>query len=440
MHQLPTCLVGDDAVVPLVDGTYAGYLNLDCAASTPPLPAVLERVQDAAHSYSAVHRGAGYKSMIATGAYEEARRAVLAFAGRDPDRDLAVFCRNTTDAINHAAYRLRLTTDDVVVTTEAEHHANLLPWARYCRRRVVPCDADGTFTVAAVGAALDVTPRPRLLAVTGASNVTGWLPPLNEIIEVAHERRVPVLVDAAQLAPHHPLPSAADFVAWSAHKMYAPFGAGVLIGPRNVFAAGDPFLHGGGAVDLVNLEEVLWANGPDREEAGSPNVLGTVALHAAIETLSEIGFGQIERHERALATKLRPGLASIAGVHLMGPDLGTETLAVAAFTIDGMHHALVAARLSAEYGIGVRHGCFCAHPLVLRLLGVDKAEVHRHREAIRRHDKSAVPGAVRASAGLSTTHDEIDRFLSAIEDLANGKPPATDYTQNAFTGDYAVRS
>ena len=129
-----------------------------------------------------------------------------------------------------------------------------------------------------------------MLAITGASNVTGWSPPLDAMIAAAHARSIPVLVDAAQLAPHRPLPAAADYVAWSGHKMYAPFGAGVLIGPRASFADGDPFLAGGGAVDLVDLDEVTWTDPPEREEAGSPNVLGAVALHAAIDALGDIGW------------------------------------------------------------------------------------------------------------------------------------------------------
>jgi hypothetical protein len=147
----------------------------------------------------------------------------------------------------------------------------------------VECDTSGTFSVDDVTAALDAGHRtPALLAITGASNVTGWLPPLDAIIEAAHARGVPVLVDAAQLAPHRPMPVDADYLVFSGHKLYAPFGSGALIGPRTTFATGDPFLAGGGAVDLVGLDEVIWTTPPDRDEAGSPNVIGAVALHAAI--------------------------------------------------------------------------------------------------------------------------------------------------------------
>jgi selenocysteine lyase/cysteine desulfurase len=232
-------LIGDDLAVPCLDGQARPYLNLDNAASTNALPAVARRVQEFLPWYSSVHRGAGYKSRQATAAYERARAGTLAFAGRaDGDGVVAIICRNTTEAINHLAYRLRLARDDVVVTTVVEHHANLLPWARLCQRRFVETGPDGTFTAEDVARVLDGGSRPRLLAITGASNVTGWLPPLGPIIDLAHERGIPVLVDAAQLAPHRRLPAEADFVAWSGHKMYAPFGAGVLVGPRATFADG----------------------------------------------------------------------------------------------------------------------------------------------------------------------------------------------------------
>jgi selenocysteine lyase/cysteine desulfurase len=427
-------LVGDDVVVPCVDGKDRRYVSLDAAASTAAFPAVADRVAEFLPWYSSVHRGAGWKSQLATAEYEEARAAMLAFAARSDD-DVAIICRNTTEAINHLAYRLQLQPDDVVVTTVVEHHANLLPWARLATRRYVECSQDGTFGPDDVVAALGAGPRPRLLAITGASNVTGWMPDLDAIIAAAHDRGVPVLVDAAQLAPHRPLPVAADFVAWSGHKMYAPFGAGVLIGPRRTFAQGDPFLAGGGAVDLVDLDEVVWTDPPEREEAGSPNVLGAVALHAAIDEFTRIGWDAIVGHDEAMARRLRGGLARIDGVRLLG-NVPDGSLPVAAFVVDEMAPALVAARLSAEHAIGVRHGCFCAHPYLLRLLELDAGEVADYRAAVLRGDRSNVPGAVRASAGLSTTEDDIDRFLAAIDRIAGGEPAPVPYDLDPHTGDY----
>ncbi|MGH8988155.1 MAG: aminotransferase class V-fold PLP-dependent enzyme, partial [Acidimicrobiales bacterium] len=222
---------GAAAEVPCLDGAVRPYVDLDCAASTPCSIAVAEAVEKFLQSYSSVHRGAGFKSRLSTVAYEAARGLALRHAGRDggaTDGDTAVICRNTTEALNHLAFRLRLEPDDVVLTTVVEHHANLLPWARYARRRYVECTTDGTFGIEDVAAGLDMRPVPKLLALTGASNVTGWLPPVAEICEAARARGVPVVLDAAQLAPHRPLPVGPDFVAWSGHKMYAPFGAGVL--------------------------------------------------------------------------------------------------------------------------------------------------------------------------------------------------------------------
>ena len=348
--------------MPCVDGASRPYLGLDSAASTPALPAVADRVNEFLPWYSSVHRGAGYKSQVATSAYEEAREAVLAFAGRSGPGDLAIICRNTTEAINHLAYRLRLSADDVVVTTVVEHHANLLPWARVAERRFVECGIEGTFTPEAVVAALDREPKPRLLAITAASNVTGWLPPLEVVIDAAHDRGVPVLVDGAQLAAHAPLPERADFLVFSGHKMYAPFGAGVLVGPRHTFEEGDPYLAGGGAVELVDLDEVVWTEPPEREEAGSPNVIGAVALGAAVGELAAIGWPAIIEHDRTLAARLLTGLRDVPGVRVLGPaglgsaglgpagadhapgagafaGPGPVALPLASFIVDGVPHA-----------------------------------------------------------------------------------------------------
>ncbi len=298
------------------------------------------------------------------------------------------------------------------------------------------CAEDGTFTVADVEAVLDELPRPRLLAVSGGSNITGWLPPTAELVAAAHRRGIPVVVDAAQLAPHRPLPDDADFVAWSGHKMYAPFGAGVLVGPRAAFTEGDPFLAGGGAVDLVDLDEVVWTDPPEREEAGSPNVIGAVALHAAMDALGAIGWAEIVEHDRHIAGVLRDGLASIPNVRLLGPRLGEETLPVATFAVEGVPHALVAARLAAEDAIGVRHGCFCAHPYLVRLLGLSRDDVLDFRAAVGRGDRSQLPGAVRTSAAINTTEDDVERLLAAVARVASGDKPPIGYYLDVTTGDF----
>lgn len=218
--------------------------------------------------------------------------------------------------------------------------------------------------------------------------------------------------------------------------MYAPFGAGILLGPRQIFTSGDPFLAGGGAVDLVDLDEVAWTDPPEREEAGSPNVLGAVALHAAIDELTSLGWGAIAGHDRDLASRLRTGLARLDHVRLLGPDPTVPTLPLAAFTVEGLPHALVAARLSAEYGIGVRHGCFCAHPYLTRLLGLPPDRLAAYRRAVRAGDRRDIPGAVRASAGLNTSLADVDRLLDAVAEIAGGRPAPVRYVQDPTTGDF----
>jgi selenocysteine lyase/cysteine desulfurase len=425
----PVALVGDGLRVPCADGAERPYLSLDAAASTSALPQVMDAVEAFVPWYAGVHHGAGYKSRVSAQAYASAHVAALAFAGRDRDSDdVAIICRNTTEAINHLAYRLRLGAGDVVVTTVAEHYSNLLPWVRAASCRFVECGQDGTFGTDDVVAALDLRPVPRLLAITGASNVTGWLPPLPEIIAAAHHRGIPVLVDAAQLAPHRPLPGEADFLAWSGHKMYAPFGTGVLVGPRQVFMTGDPFLVGGGAAAMPGLDEVTWLDPPEREEAGSPNVVGAVALRAAIDALQAIGWPAITGHDRRIARSLRRGLAAIPSVRLLGPGPDTETLPVATFTVDGVPDALVAARLAAEEAIGVRHGSFYADPYLTRLLGLSpvRAGGDGHR---------AMPGAVRASAGINASEQDVARLLAAIARVVTSEPPVR-YLRDPLTSEF----
>jgi selenocysteine lyase/cysteine desulfurase len=432
-------LVGAHLPVPCLDGSERPYRDLDCAASTPAFPQVADQVTEFLPWYSSVHRGAGFKSRRATAEYEAAREEVHRFTGRPSGGgDVVVLVRNTTEAINHLAYRLDLRPDDVVATTVVEHHANLLPWGRVARRRWVECGPDGTFAVQDVVAVLDESPRPAVLAVTGASNVTGWIPPVTEICAEAHDRGIPVVLDAAQLAPHRPMPDGPDVVAFSGHKLYAPFGAGALVGPRRWFESGDPFLAGGGAVDLVDLDEVIWTEPPEREEAGSPNVVGAVAFGAAMRELRRIGWDAVHDHEAALSTRLQEGLRAIDGVRVLGPEpaSGADLLAVTSFTVEGLHHALVAARLSAEFAVGVRHGCFCAHPYLIRLLGVGPEGVADARAAVHRGDRRSIPGAVRASCGLGTSVEDVDALLEAVRALAGGEPAPVGYEQDSTTGDF----
>ncbi|NEK85080.1 aminotransferase class V-fold PLP-dependent enzyme [Blastococcus saxobsidens] len=410
-------LVGADLQVS-VAGEPRRYVDLDAAATTSPSEAVVRAVQDFLPWYSSVHRGAGAKSQYSSARYEQARETLVRFVGADPATHVALFPRNTTEGLNQIAFRLGLTRDDVVVTTAVEHHANLLPWQRHAQVRIVDVDRSGTYDVAAVVAALDERPTPRVLAVSGASNVTGWLPDLAGIAAAARQRGVLVVVDGAQLVPHRPVDMTAlgiDVLVWSGHKMFAPFGASGLVVDRRLLAEGEPFLVGGGAVKAVSHDEVIWADTPDRDDAGTPNVVGAVALAAAAEELLSAGARR-RLHEEALVRALDDELATVPGLRRLGPVSG-DRLPVATFVLDGMHHADVAERLAREHGIGVRSGCFCAHPYLGRLLGLGPDEVARFHDDARSGRTDRVPGAVRVSCSSATPLEDVATLGAALHTL-----------------------
>ena len=418
-------LVGADTHVPLVTGATGRYVNLDYAASAPALQVVHDAVEELLGWYSSVHRGAGFKSRASTAAYEGARESVRRFVnGRDDDA--VIITRNTTDSINLLAGTLPAGTH--VVCFAGEHHANLLPWKRI-GVTYLPVPETPAEMLAALEETLRRLPHcedPHLVAVTGASNVTGEIWPIGEIARVAHDNGARLLVDAAQLAPHAPIDmtrDGVDFLALSGHKLYAPYGAGALIGERDWLSAGDPFLRGGGAVKLVTVDDTLWAALPDRQEAGSPNVIGAVALGVACDTLASAGMERVADEERALLDHARAQLGRIPGMDLYRvwpadhPRVGLLT-----FNLRGVPYDLLAAVLSAEYGIGIRHGCFCAHPLMARLLRVDDAEMHRLLEVTRAGHHERLPGAARMSLGLGSSTTDIDVLADALRRIADDGP------------------
>jgi selenocysteine lyase/cysteine desulfurase len=399
--------VGDALPVPVVGGS-VDYANFDHAASTPALVIVKAAVDTALRTYSSVHRGNGYASRVTSAWYEQAREEVASFVGARED-DTVLFTRNTTDSFNLLA-RI-LPKDTTVVVFETEHHSTLLPW-QDSRTVTLPVPASVERALADLDKALqDATSRHRLVVVAGASNVTGELWPLRKIVRVAHRHGARVAVDAAQLAPHRAIDiqtTGVDYVAFSGHKLYAPFGAGVLAGRADWLDSAAPYLHGGGATAKVTTGSTAWATGPARHEGGSPNVIGAIALAAACAAITA-DRAAIEAHEKALLSRLRRGLDVIPGVDrwsIFGES--HDRVAVVALTIERLDSSLVSAILSAEHGIGVRDGKFCAHILVDELLEDPWGEVPAT--------------AVRVSIGISNTVEHVDRLLAAIADLAAHGP------------------
>ena len=431
-------LVGADTVVPLVTGGERRYVNLDYAASAPALQAVHDAVEELLGWYSSVHRGAGFKSRASTAAYEGARESIRRFVNARDD-DSVIITRNTTDSINLLAGTLPEGTH--VVCFAGEHHANLLPWKRIgvTYLPVPETPAEMLATLEETLRALPHCEDPHLVAVTGASNVTGEIWPVAEIARTAHENGARLLVDAAQLAPHAPIDMARDridYLALSGHKLYAPYGAGALIGERDWLSAGDPFLRGGGAVKLVTVDETLWAELPDRQEAGSPNVIGAVALGVACDTLASAGMERIAAEEGALLAHARDRLSTIPGLeHYRIWPADHPRVGLLTFNLRGTPYDLLAATLSAEHGIGIRHGCFCAHPLMARLLRVNDAEMHRLLDEARAGHHERLPGAARMSLGLGSTRADIDDLADALGAIAADGPRWT-YLVNDETDEY----
>ncbi|MDH2425865.1 aminotransferase class V-fold PLP-dependent enzyme [Sphaerisporangium sp. TRM90804] len=411
-------VLGADLEVPVKGGRLVPYANFDYAASAPCLAPVRDAVTAALPAYSSVHRGAGYASQLTTARYEQARHTVRAFVGARPD-DAVVFTRNTTDAANLLARALPEGT--TVVVFETEHHASLLPWPDAVR--LAPPAFPGE-AVRAADEALGAVDGPKLLVVTAASNVTGELWPIAALAHIAHRHGARILVDAAQFVPHRPLNLTAlglDYVAFSGHKLYAPFGAGALVGRADWLAEADPYLRGGGASKAVTggagqglPVDAEWSADPEqRHEAGTPNVLGAVALAAACDALSATGWLPLIKEEERLVGLLREGLAAIDGLHelsLWGP--GHPRVGIVAFVVEGWTAREVAEALSAEYGIGVRDGKFCAHPFVRHLLdGLGRDAGGECADG--------TTGAVRASIGVGTTTEHVRRLLGALSDLVS---------------------
>ena len=393
-------LAGHGLEVPVPGGRLVPYAHFDYAASAPSLLAVQDAVTETLSTYGSVHRGAGYTSQLTTRRYERAREIIGQFVGARA-RDAVIFTRNTTDAMNLLAHVLPRGT--TVVVFESEHHAALLPWERRHRTVRLPLPPTPEAAVLAAEEALAAAPvGPRLLVVTAASNVTGELWPVAELARAARRQGARIAVDVAQLVPHRPVSMTeldVDYIAFSGHKLYAPYGAGCLVGRADWPRAAAPYLYGGGASAAVGTAGVSWTADPaQRHEAGTPNVAGAVAIAAACDALAS--RDALVAEEQRLLGRLRGGLAALPGVtelSLWGPR--QPRVGIVAFTVDGWEASAVARTLSEDYGIGVRDGRFCAHLLVDRLAG-------------------RAGTAVRASIGLGTTDEQVDRLIRALAVLS----------------------
>ncbi len=434
-------IVGVGQTVPTLRGDQP-FINLDNAASVPPFKDVLQAINDYMPWYSSVHRGSGLKSRLSTKLYEQARHVMRDFVGANPAEHVVIFGKNTTEAINKLSYRLCLTKRDIVLISHLEHHSNDLPWRARATVRRIRLTSDGGIDKANYEMLLRTyAGRIKLVAISGASNVTGHMPDIHWFARRAHEVGAQIAIDCAQLAAHRPIdmkrlddPEHLDYIAMSGHKMYAPFGSGVLIGRRDTFMCGEPEYPGGGTVNLVSSTFVDWAQPPDSEEAGSPNVAGAIAMAKAARLLQTIGLDIVAQHEATLTAYALTQLQDIPGLTIYGdnnPARARSRSGIIPFTLQDVPAHLVSAILGFEWGIGVRSGCFCAHPYVMSLLGLDSNQMRSH---LLHNRRDLVPGLVRVSFGLYNTTDEVDVLVEALLAIAKGQ--RANYILDNETGQY----
>jgi cysteine desulfurase/selenocysteine lyase len=380
---------------------------LDAAASAPKPAVVIETMRDAySHHYANVHRGIYELSEDATGRFEAARRKVAAFLNAPSEREI-VFVRNATEAINLVAYswgRTNLRAGDTMVTTQLEHHANIVPWQQLTQEigadlRYVAITDDGRLDLEDLDRLLAT--RPKLVAVAAVSNALGTINPVRDITERAHAVGALVLVDAAQAAPHMPIDVQAigcDFLAISGHKMLGPSGIGALWARRELLEAMPPFLTGGNMIIRVTMEGAEWNEVPQKFEAGTPAIVEAIGLGAAIDYLTEIGMPNVREHERFLFEHAWAALGEIPDVRRFGPDDPDIHAGVISFVLDAVHPHDMATILD-HHGVAVRAGHHCAQPVMQRydIPATTRASFYVYNDL---DDVAALADAVRAAVTL----------------------------------------
>ncbi|MFL0275156.1 cysteine desulfurase [Mycobacterium sp. SMC-19] len=381
-------------------GSRLAYLDSG-ATSQRPLPVLDAEREFLLTSNGAVHRGAHQLMEEATDAYEDGRSAIARFVGAEPDE--LEFTKNATESLNLVSYVLgddrfagAVGPGDVIVTTELEHHANLIPWQELARRtgatlqwyEVTP---DGRIDLDS----LQLDERVKVVAFTHHSNVTGALAPVDELVSRARAVGALTVLDACQSVPHQPVDFhglGVDFAAFSGHKMLGPNGIGVLYGRRELLATLPPFLTGGSMIETVTMASSTYAPAPQRFEAGTPMTSQVVGLAAAARYLDAIGMDVVAAHERELVAATLEGLAGIPGVHIVGPTTMIDRGSPVSFVIDGVHAHDVGQVLDDD-GVAVRVGHHCAMPL---------------------HRKFNVAATARASFAVYNTHEEVERLLAGV--------------------------
>lgn len=391
---------------PILQETVHGrpLVYLDNAATSQKPQAVIDAIAEAySHWNSNIHRGVHHLSQVATSKHEGARQAVADFINAKSSDEI-VFTKGTTDSLNALAFSFGeafIHEGDEIIVSGLEHHSNIVPWQMLCERkkavlRHIPLRGDLTLDMEAFKELLNE--KTKLVSVAHVSNVLGIINPIEEIIRMSHEKGIPVCIDGAQSVPHMPVNVQTldcDFLAFSGHKMYGPTGIGVLYGKREWLEKLTPHEGGGEMINHVRWSGTTYNELPYKFEAGTPNFVGSYALHKAIEYMQTIGFEAIEAHERGLTEYCESQLAAIEGVHIYAagqPKAGVISFNV--YASGNLIHPFDIGTLLDQQGVAVRTGHHCAEPLI---------------------DELGVPGTVRVSFGLYNDKGDIDAFIAALK-------------------------
>ena len=428
MENIRDYVVGLDQPVELSDGTTHAQINFDNAATTPALKPVQDAVNSELTMYGSIGRGYSQKSDHSTDLYYQTRQKVLDFVGAD-ENYTCVYVNTTTDGLNKLASALVESKDDVILTTRMEHHANDLPWRE--RGKVIYADVDeqGRVKIEEIEKLLKEN-KVKYVSVTAASNVTGYVLDVHRVAKMAHQYGAKIIVDGAQIVAHRKFSMVGatpeeniDFLVFSAHKMYSPYGGGAIVGLSEVMNEHMPQFYGGGTVVMVGDTWQEYKAAPDSYEAGSPNFPGVVGLGTAIDVLEDIGFDKIEEHEKVLNKRLIDGLKKFDNIIIYGDyENIDDRVGVVTFNFHDVNSHFLAEKLKELGGVATRRGSFCAHPYVWRLMGIPDNEVRAYEGC----EGAFAPGMIRISFGIYNTEEEVDEFLEIL-------PKAIEAAKNVDT-------
>ena len=420
-------IIGANNYIELPIGKFKRVVLLNNAATTPPFEVTLKTANKFLQTYGALHRGAGPHANITFKKVEEALIIIRKFINANDNKAL-LFTQNTSAAINLFVRLLDLNENDVVITSAIEHTSNNLPWQYNTKAKIIYANAfdDGSLDYEDLeNKVKKFGPNLKVVAITGASNLTGYIPDLQRISKIAHQVNALLFVDAAQLAPHRPIDmqeTGLDALAFSAHKIYAPFGLGILALPKSILKKA-PVDPGGGSIDMLNQNnQVIWASAEARHQTGTWNVLGIIATAASCKTIGNIGWDKILRHERNLVNYCARQLSEVPGIRMyVTPEkyINENRIGTFTFNLKDYHHALLSSILENEYGIETRAGTICNHRLVRRWFDLSELQQQEVEAKIANGDRLASYGIVRASLGIHNSKEDIDVLTEALKAIAN---------------------